>query len=100
MTEDASGRPDVAVDPLEARARRRLTQKRDFAGHVLVYVMVNGFIVIIWALTSSGFFWPIFPIVGWGLGLAMNAWDSWSTDDFGDAEVTHEMTQLKQHDAC
>ncbi len=28
--------------------------------HLLVYVLVNGFIVIIWAMTSShGFFWPI-----------------------------------------
>ncbi len=99
MSEDASGRHDAAVDPLEARARRRLKQKRDFAGHVLVYVMVNGFVVVIWALTSSGFFWPIFPIVGWGIGVVMNAWDIWRTDDFSEAEVSREMARLKQHDA-
>jgi hypothetical protein len=99
MTPDEHGQPDVVADPLEARARRRLKQKRDFAGHLLVYIMVNGFLVIIWAITSGGFFWPVFPIVGWGIGVVMNAWDVWRNDDFTDAEIHREMARLKQHDA-
>lgn len=99
MTHDASGQPDATVDPLEARARRRLKQKRDFAGHVLIYTMVNGFLIIIWAVTSAGFFWPVFLLVGWGIGLVMNAWDVWRNDDFTPAEVSREMSRLKQHDA-
>src|SRR5438552_3785580 len=27
--------------------------------------MVNTFIVAIWAVTGAGFFWPVFPMVGW-----------------------------------
>jgi hypothetical protein len=31
---------------------------------------------VIWAVTDAhGFFWPVFPIVGWGIGVVMNAWD-------------------------
>ena len=58
------------------RAVTRLKKRRDFRGHLLVYVLVNTFIVVIWLLTGpSGFFWPVFLIVGWGIGLVMNAWD-------------------------
>jgi len=36
--------------------------RRDFYGHLLVYTLVNGFLVVIWAITNSGgFLWPIFP---------------------------------------
>jgi 2TM domain len=43
---------------------------------VLIYDLVNAFLVVIWAVTSGGgaLFWPVFPILGWGIGLAANAW--------------------------
>ena len=47
---------------LRERALRQLKKKRDFYGHVLVYVLVNTTLVVVWALTSHGFFWPIFPM--------------------------------------
>src|SRR5664279_6419847 len=36
-------------------------------------MLVNGFLVVIWAMTGAGFFWPVFPIVGWGIGVAAKA---------------------------
>jgi vacuolar-type H+-ATPase subunit I/STV1 len=76
------------------RAVKRLKKRRDFAGHLLIYTMVNTFIVIIWAVTSNGFFWPIFPIVGWGIGVVMNAWDVWHGDEFSDEEIAREIERL------
>ncbi|MFL6385814.1 MAG: 2TM domain-containing protein [Nitrososphaeraceae archaeon] len=41
----------------------------------------------IWLATSIGtgeliFFWPIFPILGWGMGVAFHAWNTYgNTDD-------------------
>ena len=87
------------VDELHARAVSQLKKRRDLAAHALVYVLVNAFIIVIWAVTSSGFFWPVFPMVGWGIGLVMNAWDVWRGGEFTDAEVSREMTRLKQHDS-
>lgn len=29
-------------------------------------------LVAIWAFTGAGFFWPIFPIAGWGVGLILH----------------------------
>jgi hypothetical protein len=51
-------------DPGRARARA------DFLRHLFTYLWVNGLLVVIWALTNfGGYFWPIWPMLGWGVGL-------------------------------
>jgi uncharacterized ion transporter superfamily protein YfcC len=81
-------------EELRERAIKRLKKQRDFRGHLLVYILVNSFIVVIWAVTGSGFFWPIFPMVGWGIGVVMNAWDAYGRDDFGEDRISREMDRL------
>lgn len=68
---------DTPVTDLRAKAVERLNKKRDFWAHLLSYVLVNAAVVVIWTLTGSGFFWPAFPLLGWGIGLAFHAWDVW-----------------------
>jgi hypothetical protein len=83
---------------LRERAVKRLKKRRDFYGHLLVYTLVNTFLVVIWAVTDSGgFFWPIFPIVGWGIGVIMNAWDVYRGEDFSEEQIQHEMERLQRH---
>lgn len=85
-------------DSLRERAVRRLKKRRDFFTHLLVYVLVNVFLVAIWAATSSGgFFWPIFPIVGWGIGVVMNAWDVWRPEEFSDEQIAREIQRMAGH---
>ena len=80
---------------LRERAVKRLKKRRDFHGHVLVYLLVNAFLVVIWAVTSpDGFFWPVFPIVGWGIGVVMNAWDVYFAEDITEEQITREMHDL------
>lgn len=81
---------------LRDRALKRLKKRREFATHVVVYLLVNSFIVAIWAATSSGFFWPVFPMAGWGIGLAMNGWEVWRGDDFTEVQIAREMKRLQQ----
>jgi hypothetical protein len=45
---------------LRDQAIARLKQKRDFGAHLLVYLLVNAFLIAIWAFTGAGFFWPVF----------------------------------------
>src|SRR5215217_5729190 len=33
------------------------------------FVVVNLMLIAIWAVTGAGYFWPIWPLLGWGLGL-------------------------------
>ncbi|MFI9833820.1 2TM domain-containing protein [Streptomyces sp. NPDC051913] len=43
--------------------------------HLLWYVVANAAQVVLWAiLTPDHFFWPVWSIVGWGIGLAIHAW--------------------------
>jgi 2TM domain len=74
------------------RAIQQLKKRRDFHGHVLIYVLVNVFLVGIWAVTDAhGFFWPVFPIGGWGIGLIMNAWDVYWRREITDEDIQREM---------
>jgi hypothetical protein len=83
---------------LRKRALERLKKKRDFAAHVVTYLAVNGFIIAIWAFTSDGgFFWPIFPIGGWGIGLFFHGWDVYYGGPTED-DITREMNRLAHRD--
>ncbi|MDP9352022.1 MAG: 2TM domain-containing protein [Chloroflexota bacterium] len=39
-------------------------------GHVTSYLLVMAMLVGIWALTGADYFWPIWPMMGWGIGVA------------------------------
>jgi hypothetical protein len=94
MAIDESSRQDV----LRERAIKRLKKRRDFSGHLLVYVLVNAFFVVIWAMTNpDGFFWPVFPIVGWGIGVVLNAWDVYRNDEFDEEQIRREIERLQAH---
>jgi hypothetical protein len=97
QTEKAAGPGGVGIDEatIRTRALKRLKKRRDFAAHLIVYLLVNSAIVAIWAATSDGFFWPVFPIVGWGIGVVMNAWDVWRGDEFTERQITREMQRIK-----
>jgi hypothetical protein len=83
---------------LRDRAIKRLKKRRDFSALVLVYVLVNAFLVAIWALTNPhGFFWPIFSLAGWGIGVVMNAWDVFRNDEFDEDQIRREMERLQGH---
>ena len=85
-------------DPVRDRALKRLKKRRDFYGHLLFYMLVNAFLVAIWALTGrDGFFWPVFPIVGWGIVLVMNGWDALRSDQFGEGAIRREINRI-QHE--
>ncbi len=81
---------------LREQAIQRLKKKRDFKTHVLIYVAVNTFLVVIWAVTSAGFFWPIFPILGWGIGVLANAWDVYGRKPISEEEIRREADRLRR----
>lgn len=35
------------------------------------YLAVNGLLIVIWFATGAGYFWPMWPMLGWGLGLVL-----------------------------
>ncbi|HEX6247462.1 MAG TPA: 2TM domain-containing protein [Nocardioidaceae bacterium] len=84
---------------LRDRAVKRLKKRRDFYGHVLIYTLVNAFLVVIWAVTSNAdsFFWPIFPMVGWGIAVVMNAWDVYFAKEIDEEAIEREIRHMQEH---
>jgi class 3 adenylate cyclase len=44
-----------------------------FKIHLTLYLLINVFLIGIWAASGGGYFWPIWPILGWGIGVASHA---------------------------
>jgi hypothetical protein len=52
-------------------------------------------LVAIWFVAGAGFFWPIFPILGWGIGLAFHVWAVlWPSPS--EKAIQEEMERLRQ----
>jgi len=85
-------------EELRDQAIASLRKKRDFRTHIFMYVLVNAMLVGIWAITSGGddFFWPIFPILGWGIGVAANAWDVYGRQPISEDEIAREAERLRR----
>ncbi len=80
---DADMRREAAIKRLEA--------KRGFAVHAAIYVIVNLLLVVIWAFSGHDYFWPIWPIVGWGVGLAIHGWMTDFQKPISEDDIRREM---------
>jgi hypothetical protein len=90
------------------QAVKRIKAKHAFKVHLLVYVAVNTALVVIWAVLAiggwsdyvqvapfpSGFFWPIFPIVGWGIGVAINGYVVYRGNVITEAQIQRELKKV------
>lgn len=70
------------TDPFEQAARTERTRKQRLRRrgmraslriHTAVFVFVQLLLVAVWASTGAGFPWFVFPLLGWGAGLAAHA---------------------------
>jgi len=55
------------------RAKKRAEELKGFYHHLLSYVLVNAFLILINLWTSPGYHWFWWPLLGWGIGLAIHA---------------------------
>jgi hypothetical protein len=83
----------AADDEVDERAatRRQLQARRDFASHVVAYVVVNALLIGVWAITGAGYFWPAWVLGGWGAGLLLHAWNVFWTKPVTEADVDAEL---------
>ena len=73
-------------------AIRRIKGKREFWGHLAVYLVVNAGLIVIWAMTSGGYFWPVWPILGWGIGVAAHAASVYAgPSEISEAQIDREL---------
>ncbi|OLP15999.1 hypothetical protein BST81_23355 [Leptolyngbya sp. 'hensonii'] len=51
----------------------RTERQRKFQSHLASYVLVNTFLILLNLVTTPRYFWAIYPLLGWGLGLGFHA---------------------------
>lgn len=81
----------MSDDERRRAAIRRVQAKKSAQYHLATYLGVNVLLVVIWAISGMGYFWPVFPIVFWGFGLAAHAWAVYGAKPITEAEIQREM---------
>ncbi|QPF76189.1 2TM domain-containing protein [Roseateles sp. DAIF2] len=72
MTHEQPHDDPGAMKTLQRQARRRVDMKLGWLTHALVFVLVNTGLFLLNGLVTGGRAWHLFPLWGWGLGLAIH----------------------------
>jgi hypothetical protein len=87
------------------RAQKRVEEIKGFYGHLASFVLVNLFLLILNLMTSSGYLWFFWPLMGWGIGLFFHGlkvfnyspffnkeWEERKIKEFMDKETQNKQT--------
>lgn len=81
---------------LREAAVASLKKRRDFCGHAITFVAINAVLVGVWWMTGHGiFFWPVFPLVFWGIGLLFHALDVF-VPTASESRIRAEMQRIRR----
>ncbi len=87
----------VTDEELRKKAKKIAKKKSDFYIHLVIYIAVNTFLFVQWWIIAGpdGFPWFIFPLFGWGIGLAAHAINTFRGNDYLEKQVEKEYQKLK-----
>lgn len=72
-------------------ARKRVETRRKFHGDLVAYVVINAFLIGIWAVTGAGYFWPGWVLAGWGVLLCLDGWNAYLRHPVTESDIEREM---------
>ena len=78
-------------DDQRKAAIERLQNRRGFWPHLVSYLVVNGALVLIWWMTGAGYFWPVWVIAFWGVGLVMHGWTAFVQKPITEEDIKREI---------
>jgi hypothetical protein len=79
------------IDDQRRAAIERLKNRRSFGEHMVCFVVVNAFLIAIWASTGGGYFWPAWVLGLWGIGLVMHAWTAFFRKPIAEQDIQREI---------
>ena len=88
-------------DSLRERAERRVDIKIKFYRNLKAYVIVNAILAIINWLCTPEFWWVMFPVFFWGIGVLVDFLkayvlvDNWDSEEFRERKIEEEMMKLR-----
>ena len=85
-------------EDLRKEAVKSIQRKQSFKQTAFAYVVVNLLLIGIWAISGTDtYFWPIWVIGGWGIGLAFQAYDAYGRRrTISEDQVASEMQRLRR----
>jgi uncharacterized protein (DUF486 family) len=85
-------------DELRKKARKIAEEKSDFYIHFVIYIVVNLFLIAIWwaTLGPDGFPWFVFPLFGWGIGIAAHGITAFRGEGYIEHQAEKEYQKLKK----
>jgi hypothetical protein len=86
--------PETTSDSARTRARKRVEKRRSLQGGVVAYVVINAFLVGVWAMSGGGYFWPGWVLAGWGVALLLGLWD-YVRGPVTDADIDKELRSMQ-----
>jgi 2TM domain len=72
----------LSDDEAYKAAREQMLEIKGFYGHLAAFILVNAGLFILNMLTSPHQIWFIWPLFGWGFGLAAHAISVYSKGSF------------------
>jgi hypothetical protein len=72
-------------------ARKRIERKRKLRGDLVAYVVVNSFLVVTWAITGAGYFWPGWVLGVWGVLLLLDLLSFYYRKPLTEADIDREL---------
>lgn len=83
----------MSRDGLYEKARLRVKTRKKFYSHIVTWVIMSVFFIFI-NLFTTDYFWAIFPILAWGIGVAFHGIQVFS-EEWEDQEIAKEFERLK-----
>lgn len=85
------------------KARKRVEDIKGFYTHLVVYILVNAFLLILNLITSTDTMWFIWPLLGWGIGLFVHflsvfVLEGFFGSDWEDRKIKDLMDKYKKND--
>jgi hypothetical protein len=94
---ELSGSDDKEI---RERAVQSLKRKRDLNTQIGMWLVISVVLTVIWALSggSDNFFWPVFPIAGWALGLVIQGWSVYGPGarPISESQIQRESERLRR----
>ena len=75
------------------QAALQIQRWRDFVSQVFAYAIGNIAFMVIWAAQGKGFFWPMYPLLVWGLGLSAQHFNVVIHGQITDEEVRRKLNR-------
>lgn len=86
-------------DDLFQKAQKKVDEIKGFYGNLLAYIIVNCGLIILNLVTSPSYYWFIFPMMGWGIGVLVHGLSVYNCMPFmGDEWEERKIREIMERD--